>query len=187
MSTVFQKVKELGIPLNSMVAASNHMAAQWDVNTTQKSEYDFQIGSLTGRNIVTTDRKRAELTFKYLVQEAIRYNLVNKTDIDTDSLIEIAVPKVQEFLTKNPWVAVAASQETTRIVVQEDGTEVEVAVTSKKRKGVTKRQLSIELYSKHKDKNLPRQELIDIFVKELGLTPAGASTYVHNCKSGAWV
>ena len=56
---------------------------------------------------------------------------------------------------------------------------------TKKRKvrttgGPTKKQKSLELYKANIE--LSRKEMIELFCDELEMTPAGATTYVYNCK-----
>lgn len=44
----------------------------------------------------------------------------------------------------------------------------------------SKQDRAVEIVRKHLGSS--RKELIDLIIKELGMTPAGASTYVHNAK-----
>lgn len=57
----------------------------------------------------------------------------------------------------------------------------EKTVTTHAATGGSKREQAIELYGKLVGKS--RKEVIEAFVTDLGMTPAGASTYYQNCKS----
>ena len=47
----------------------------------------------------------------------------------------------------------------------------------------TKKQLALEIFKKcHKRKTVKRKDVIAKFIEQLGMTPAGASTYYHLCK-----
>lgn len=47
--------------------------------------------------------------------------------------------------------------------------------------GKSKRELAMEIYARMSGSS--RHEVIQAFVNELGMTPAGASTYYQNCKT----
>jgi hypothetical protein len=116
----------------------------------------------------------------YVVQEAVRNHIQNEPT-DPVTVIKAAKQKTEQYFIKNPWtqpkaVAVAAHVDTSFIPDRKH--------RAPRGSGMSKKERSVALYKQHADKS--RQELIRIFVEELGLTPPGASTYVHNCKSGLW-
>ena len=55
-----------------------------------------------------------------------------------------------------------------------------VLVKTSKKKDNTKSEKALELYKQNS--SMTRKELICLFVQELGMSMAGASTYVYNCK-----
>lgn len=57
-----------------------------------------------------------------------------------------------------------------------------VADAGKANKIVNKRAAAERLYKMPMYLDLPRKEMIKVFVEHLGLTQAGASTYYSNCK-----
>jgi hypothetical protein len=181
MSSVIEKIKELGLPINSFVSAVHELHLHFGDRT--KGDYDFQIAALTNHHVETKHTKHAQLVFGYIVQESIRA-YITKTPQTVDELVELASSKALTFLVNNPWND--AETEITTVTTPDGETTSVVTVKNKRGKGPTKRDLSIQLYTKVKDQKLSRQDLINLFVKELGLTPAGASTYVANCRSGAW-
>lgn len=44
----------------------------------------------------------------------------------------------------------------------------------------SKKELAMAIYNANKDE--PKSHVVELFVKQLGMTPAGASTYYYNCK-----
>lgn len=181
MSSVIEKVKGLGLPTHSYIAAAHEINLRYGDCT--KGDYDFQIATLTNHHVETRHVKHAQLVFGYIVQESIRAH-VAKTAMTVDELVELAANKATTFLINNPWNDVETE---TTTVTTADGTTTDIVTVKKKRgKGPSKRDLSIQLYTKVKDQNMTRAQLIELFVKELDLTPAGASTYVANCRSGLW-
>ena len=117
----------------------------------------------------------------YVVQEAVRNHMLNDPT-DPATIIQIAKQRTEKYFIQNPWTQPKA-------VVLPEGMVAADFVPDRKHRapkgsGMSKKDRSVALYKQHAGK--PRKELIDIFVRELGLTPPGASTYVHNCKSGQW-
>lgn len=117
----------------------------------------------------------------YIVQEAVRNHLQGEPT-DPVSVIAAAKRMTEKYFINNPW-----SQP--KVITMPEGFESDGFVPDRKHRapkgsGMSKKERSVALYKQHEGK--ARKELIDIFVKELGLTPPGASTYVHNCKSGLW-
>lgn len=117
----------------------------------------------------------------YVVQEAVRNHILQEPT-DPATIIKAAREKTDKFFVKQPWTA-------PKPVVVPVGIDPTTFVPDRKHRapkgsGLSKKERSVALYKEHAGKS--RKELIDIFVKELGLTPPGASTYVHNCKSGLW-
>jgi len=55
----------------------------------------------------------------------------------------------------------------------------------KKKTGKTKADLAAEIFERMGGVKATRKDVIAAFVDEIGLTPAGASTYAYNCKKKA--
>ena len=172
---LIKSVQDMGIPIASSVKAVQYITADHYV-AREQSTYDSWIADLVGRPIETKSFKHAQLMFGYLVTTAIEHPA-----IATEAAIKIASDKVEAFLTMHPWLAnVGIATE-----VEDENGNVTV-ISRKPRTGTSKRDQSIALYNTVKDKNMTRKDLIELFVNKLELTPGGASTYVHNCRSGLW-
>jgi len=173
---LIKSVQDMGIPITSSVKAVQYITADNYV-AREQSTYDGWIEQLIGRKLETKSFKHAQLLFGYLVTTAIEHPA-----IATEAAIKIASNNVELFLNKHPWLANAG----TSVEIEDDNGNVTVISRKPRSSGASKRDQSIALYNTVKEKNMSRKELIDLFVTKLDLTPGGASTYVHNCRSGLW-
>lgn len=64
--------------------------------------------------------------------------------------------------------------------------ENEKAPKTSKNAAVTKRDIAAGIYSNGVTAKMKRSEIITAMVSGAGLTPAGASTYISNFKTGKW-
>ena len=184
MTTIIDSIKEWGIPITSHFEAQRNM--QKNLVDYSQRQYENLIQEMTDVEFKASSLKEAELVANYLVIDSVKDHNNNISHLPSEAL-ELAKKKANDFLAKNGWIV--ATSETTPSVPVADPVTGEVtnpAPAGKKRSGPSKKDQCVELYNKGDNKTKTRKELIEIFVKELGLTPAGASTYVHNCQKGLW-
>lgn len=110
------------------------------------------------------DDTTAEYFYKYLVQE-----LVQGED-DIEVAIETAREKANEMAER------VTTGDLQYVNAGKNGQS-----KSEKPKKTKKKDLAEQIYQDNKD-DLTRKQMIDMFVSEVGMTKAGASTYYHNCK-----
>lgn len=130
------------------------------------------VSELVGaQNVVShKDERLNKYTFLYLVQEAIRAGSANKP-YDIQTVYQVAQDRASKFVAENPWIFAGADRPANGIT--------RVSNPNSPKKG-WKQEKAAEIYQAHKGKT--RKELIAIFVKELDMSTAGASTYVHSMK-----
>lgn len=162
-----ERLKSYHIPTYSFVAAIQNLTEK----ELRVSEYRSRIKELS--NIKSNaDDKVARYHYLYLVQELVRQSL-NTDKFDMEKLHNLALEKATTYVTKNPWL----------FAEREDAEpKLDAAGNVKQKKGAKKEQ-AIELWNKHKNENMTRKQWIDLLVTEVGLTPAGASTYHANLKA----
>lgn len=177
---VMEQLKERLIPTTTHFDAARYVAAQYA--GCSKAQYESLITSVCGVEVHTNHTKEAELLFGYLVVESVKQHHEGFV-VKGNEIIEVAKQKTNQFLINNPWIAVQG--ETTTTTTTEDGVVVQ-HTSSKKKGGASKKELCIALFNEDGNNTKTRKELIAVFVEKLGLTPAGASTYVHNCQKGLW-
>lgn len=181
MTTIVDSIKEWGIPITSHFDAQRNM--QKNMGDYDQRQYELLVKDLTDVDYKAAHEKEAQLVANYLVIDSVKDHTNGISHLPTDALI-IAKQKAADFLTKNGWVM--ATTETEATVDEVTGVITNPTAAPKKRSGPSKKDQSVALYNEGDHKTKTRKELIEIFVARLGLTPAGASTYVHNCQKGIW-
>ena len=166
-----ETLSKYDIPLHSYIAAVQSLS---DIELTPE-QYRDRIKELTGKECKAKD-EYVRTHYHYLVQETVRRSM-NTDIIDMDSIFELSTRRAEEYCRTNPWTFVKDEAQK----IQKLDSEGNV----KPKKGAKKQQ-AIDLYNKMVEENngeFPsRQDAIKRFVDEVGMTKAGASTYVANCK-----
>lgn len=165
------------IPLNSFVLAVQNFHAR---DITSQYELDTMLLDVLGKPIVTANLRELQVMAGYIVQEAVRFH-VQGIPAEPDMVIEQATSRTKAYFQTHPW-------DKAKEVIEHGEVTTDFIPDRKHRaprgSGMSKKDRAIALYSHHREKS--RQELIKLFVDELGLTPPGASTYVHNVQKGLW-
>ncbi len=125
-----------------------------------------------------TDANEARMTVAFLVDNAIQ--LGERYD-PTDALKRAAEWIVHQRV-ENPYFFYKPEGTVATETVQQHGVAVEVKTDGKLKKG-SKQILAKALYDK--DPALDNKTMIQLFMKELNMSEAGARTYVYNCRKAA--
>ena len=188
MTCIIPLLAEYKIPTKSVGDAVRFITKTFanHYNTKNKIGFEDMVEKLTGQVYKAKHAKEAEMMFGYVVQVAVSIHVAGFIATGPQVLME-AEQKVAAYFAKNPW-AEAASETAPIEVIDGVITPASTAQSTGrgKRSGPSKKDQCIALFNKDGNKDKARKELIEIFVKELGLTPAGASTYVHNCQKAIW-
>lgn len=181
---VIDQVRALKIPVTSFVLAARYVAEKY-VGSTSKPEYEMLISQLINEPYVATSIKEAELMFGYLIQESVRMHVEGYL-VKGPEAMDVARAKTKTFVLKNPWLmAETLPLEVMPSAIASSFTP-SLTTSTKKRVGASKKDMCLALFNQDDNAAKTRKELIEIFVAKLELTPAGASTYVHNCQKGIW-
>lgn len=171
MTNAVQMIEQFGIPTNNFVDAIRFVN---DRDWLSKEEYEQRIEQITGHKIALSDQKQARMYYLYLIQESVR-----SKDNDVDTVINEVEQRVQHFNKEYGWALVSDEDH------KSDEEKVDASGNQKPKKGA-KKELAKKVWNQNKDKGYTRKQFIDILVKEVGLTPAGASTYYSNLKAGRY-
>jgi len=171
MTTPIQHLESYKIPTTSQPKAIRHISELELTGTVFRN----RIAELTGTTVDLSD-KQAEFTYKYMVQNIISRTANDKV-LDMSDIYVASSKQASNFIGQNQHVLIE-KESTYKPKVNSDGT--------KKPKKGSKKILAIQVYNDNKDKNLSRKEFIALLVKDVDLTPAGASTYYSNLKSEKW-
>lgn len=177
LAAPLQVIKDLGASYRSYIDA--HRFVVDEIGDMSKDEYERLTNEIVGLNLcqVFDTKIRARLYFLYTVQETIKaHNDTYERALPSMKPVwDRIVEKVNQYYEKYPEAVKDYQQ----------ASEGEGTTTAdgkpKAKKGATK-ELTQELYLKNKDKGWTRKQFIDLFVKEAGMTDAGASTYYSNLK-----
>lgn len=172
MHEILKTIKEQDVPIASVVKAAQHLGMS-GIGQLANVEYARRIKELTGKDVSYDSDELYRMVYGYLVVESIKES--EHTDIlDADELLERAETKAGVLITTHSWMFVKSETEP----------KLDTEGNPKPKKGA-KKELAKKVYDeKIKDKVTARKEAIAILVEEVGLTPAGASTYYANLKSG---
>lgn len=164
------------IPTNSFLKAV-HFCSVKDFSM------DEQIAILKelvpSANLSELDPIPLKYTFLYVVQDTVKLMELDMRDRPADLLgvFEQAVKKTEALLVKNPWIYTkefeAEYEAAKRPLLKAEKNQLIL------NKG-TKLEAAMKLYMENK--TLSVKELAQLFVKELGMSPAGATTYVYSAK-----
>lgn len=143
------------------------------------------ISELTGATpAIPTDNKKA-IHFTQAVIEGIYKDNNAKAEV----LFENAKIRIEQLATDPRYTWMYAEKEEANITKQQVSQEVDVMVAVHEDGTIKKggrAVLAEELYNKYVingTEQTTRAAMIELFVKEIGMTPAGASTYFANAKA----
>ena len=175
-------LQKKGINITNYLGAVQNVK---ELNWTNGKQYREAITELAGdvSEFGAFDDLTAKYFYLYLVQNVVRRH----TGVDVVTAEQLLSNSFSSALNmaervRHGDMSFAASLEDNAAlicgtIVDENG---EVVQVRSGRKG-EKKDRAIELYTTNRDK-ITRNEMIALFMKELDMSKAGATTYVYNCK-----
>jgi hypothetical protein len=159
------QIKEFGIPTDSYHSAIRHLN---DRDPFIKCEYERLIHVLTGVQRTYTDQRDARYCFLYLIQETIRKS--DNTDrFDMPTLLIYAEERAYKFIKENPW----------HWAVVEEEVKLDSSGKPKRKKGA-KQVEALRIYNENIFAG--KKAIIELFMSELDMSKAGATTYFYNTR-----
>lgn len=166
-----------GVPTDSVIRAAQHVNDLL-LSTPQAAD---KVNALTGEKVEGEHVMRVPLVYGYLVQGILKAHVASESAKLIDILAQAKV-QADDLIEKSSWMFIADEDARQDI----ENADPEVVKAGKAKKGARK-VLALRVYAaKIVDKDLTRKEAIAILCEEVGLTPAGASTYYANFKNGTW-
>ena len=161
-------LSKYNIPSASFVAATTEAIEQGELDPI---EYRARIVELTGRGEDLTDVE-SRYVYLYMIQESVRdfNNLTEDDELNMAILYDVVYDKATKYIANNQYLFVNEEQ----------------TPEGKPAKRGTKKELTCELWAKHKDDGLSRQEWIAMLMDKVELTKAGSSTYYAKLKKGTF-
>ncbi len=178
--TLEQAVKVLeadGIPTHSAVRGAQHVNGL--MLTAEQAKP--LIKTLTGQEVNGAHVMHVPLVYGYLVQNILKAH-VAKQAADLLDLLVRSKEQAAKLIEEQAWMFIVDVDSRQEI----ENADPEVVKAGMAKKGARK-VLALKVYrEKIEGKDLKRKEAIAILCEEIGLTPAGASTYYANFKAGKW-
>jgi hypothetical protein len=165
MHQAIKTISTYGIPTNSATRAIQYLGEKEDYTSEQ---YFSMIVEITGHGINIADPRLTKYTFLYLIQDIIKTSF-NTDNIDMTSLILSSSDKAEKFIAENPWV----------FAVPDEVVKVDDAGKPKRKKGA-KQEEALRIYKENISEGKPK--IIELFMSELDMSKAGATTYFYNTK-----
>jgi hypothetical protein len=168
--------KTYKLPVRSAVQTMQRVG-EWSLNTKQWHDISKELRGDTSNNVSGLDGEHEqEYATKYFIQNIIKqYTGQGETKFDVEALYLHSVEEAKKYIASAPWVFAKAEGEEK---LNSDGSPAS-------KKG-DKKLLAKQVYEANKDKEMSRKQWIELLVKEVDLTPAGASTYYANLKKGKY-
>lgn len=160
---------EYALPVNSYVAAIQTLNHR-EPTPLPTEVYEKRIESLTGKKGIQISDKYARTIFLYLVQETIRVSY-NSDVFDMNTLFSLSVNRAVKFVDQHPYLYEKKEKD--------EQPKLNAHGKPKRKKGAKKEE-ACRIYRENKDKS--KKEIMELFMKQLDMSKAGASTYYYNCK-----
>jgi polyhydroxyalkanoate synthesis regulator phasin len=178
MKTPLQVIADFGCPTNSAVDAIRHLSEREDLTHDQYRKGIQEMIGLTDPP-ETESYHYAMVLFKYIIQETIRAHNTGGIP-DMDDMLDVCIKKTYKHLEEHPWSVTMFNIKHGLQEREEIDLETGV-ITSTKPKGA-KKDVTERIFNELKSKGASRQDIIDAFVEETGMSKAGATTYFHTLK-----
>lgn len=178
MKTPLQIIADFGCPTTSPIDAIQFFSDREDLSFEQ---YKKGIQDIIGMDEPPEAESWffAKVLFKYIIQETIRgYN--EGVIPNMDAIFVQSVNKTSAFIENHPWSETAFNVQHGLSECDEIDPETgEITITKSKgdKKGLTQ-----SIFNNLKSKGASRQDIIEAFVQQTGMSKAGATTYFHALK-----
>lgn len=137
------------------------------------------INNLVVVPVTVADPIEARMTAQHLVDSAMCLG----EQYDPNEALKKAAERIAYHRIHNPWFFYKPTHSTVETTTEvKAGVAVEVKADGKMKKG-GKQLLATALYEANKTKS--NKEIIEIFMAELDMSKAGATTYLYNAKKAA--
>jgi hypothetical protein len=156
-----------GVPTGSFVQAALHINA----SNENESDYRAKLVQILGTDLPEFESQiHAKMAYAYFTQNFLK----RQADgiLDVEELYNESVRESEEKMKAAPWLFYTPETGSAQPQIDENG-------NVKQKKG-WKRDKAEELYQKSEDKS--RAHMIKVFMEQIDMSQAGASTYYANCK-----
>lgn len=159
-----------------------HQVSDLELTTDQYINETLRLTNI-GRETIDEQTLRStphlpKYLFGYVVQTIVRAYADSTGPVDLAEVYAKSFQRAKKYIETHPWVFATGEDENASPRLDHNG-------NIQPKKG-DKKVMAKKVYEENKGKNLTRKEMIELLVKEVGLTPAGASTYEYNLRTGIY-
>lgn len=178
MKTPLQLIAEFGCPTDSAIFAIKHLSEREDLTYDQYKKGIQDIIGLPETPDIGSYFE-AKVLFRYVIQDTINSYNAGLIPI-MDDIFSIAIDKTEQYIESNPWSVTAFN--IAHGLAERDEIDPETGeLVPTKQKGA-KKEVTEQIFKKMKSNGNSRQDIIEAFITETGMSRAGATTYFHALK-----
>ena len=200
MNAILASLQEVGCDISSINAASRY-ANTFSNRDWTKSRFEALIKEEFFVEPATTFVKEAEMLYRYMIVEAISL-AQSQPDFTGESVMKNAQAKVEQFFVNFPWSHPANRSTLSKSDFDENGnyigpkgydetipvediliTRTTVGGKTVKPKKGAKQHAAKAIFDANVGKS--NKEIIALFMAQLDMSKAGATTYLYNMKKGS--
>lgn len=177
MSQVIHNLAAAGFKTDSYFAVARQVNDQFRSITKEKAVRVMK--NLFGFAINVDDDIVASVALRYMIAEAVRKH-IDGFVVTVDDVKAIGIEKTREFFSKNSWLRPSFKGNFEDVPVDCDFKEIKhKPFNGKKTKSKTGTKLEAAKKIYEENRNASRSYIIDLFINQLGMTKAGATTYSY--------
>lgn len=198
MNSIIERLVAESVDVTSVFGASRY-ANTFSGKLWSKSRYETIINDIFNVEASTAFDKEAEMLFRYMVMIAVEQHVQNNTTFTGVAIYDIAKDRVAKFFKNFPWNHPSHNSQLAKSDFDEEGNyigkiisfdvsvpeDIEVKRTVLNGKTVKPKKGLKQLAAKAIfDANVGKsnQEIIKLFMSQLDMSKAGATTYLYNMK-----
>lgn len=178
MKTPLQVISGIGCPTSSINDAIRYFSEREDLTEDQYLSLIQEIIGLDTPPVVDT-YYFAKFLFLYVVQETIKAHNAGLIP-DMDDLYASCVEKAKTYIENNPWSVTRFN--VAHGLVENEQVDPETGESTQPKSKGAKKDITDRVFLEMKSKGASRQEIIQAFIDQTGMSKAGATTYFHALK-----
>lgn len=164
------------LPVESLIRSVQEICT-WELTDQGWMDLASELRGSAKMKPLQHEQNLSKYATRYLMQRLIKANIAGDTSVNVDDMWLQSIQDGIRYIDENPWVF-AKPDDDAPPKLNADGSLAP-------KKG-DKKVIAKKVYDENKGKINTRKEWIALLVKEVGLTPAGASTYFANLKAGKY-
>lgn len=190
MSHIIQNLSNAGFEIHSYLAAARQANERFSTVSREKAVKVMK--ELFGFVVDVSNDVEASIALRYMIAESVRKH-VDGFVVTEDDVRKFGVEKTKEFFLKNPWKNPNFNSELKDVPTGIEIVDVPVEEIKISRKNVNgkvikpKKGLKQEAARKIYEANRGAENsvIIKLFMEQLDMSKAGATTYLYNMKKAA--